>query len=173
MRRVVVFVLFVCVPVIGAILFSLQGREALLQHLTSDSGVTRALAQLSIRAHGLDIVKPLPATALEFVLNACTPEVQPATPLSRCLEAAEWLLEHGADPNVARPDLGLSVLHIAALFHDPRVVELLVAHGARATSLASNGTFRGLDAYQLARRRCGRAGVSDAECRAVEKALQR
>jgi len=173
LRRVVFVLLVVCLPLAGAILFSLQGREAMLQHLTSESGLTRKLAQLSIRMHGLDIVKPLPATALEFVLNACAKESDQQVAIERCLDGAEWLLEHGADPNVARPELGLSLLHIAVLFHDPRVVALLVEHGARATTLAAVGAYRGLDAYQLARKRCERVGVTEQECHAVEKALQR
>src|SRR5262249_1215972 len=50
-----------------------------------------------------------------------------------------WLLEHGADPNLAWAEIGDAPLHIAAQRCDVAVVELLVSHGADIHRRRSDG----------------------------------
>ncbi|HEY8507951.1 MAG TPA: ankyrin repeat domain-containing protein [Steroidobacteraceae bacterium] len=50
--------------------------------------------------------------------------------LSAREQGVRWLLEHGADPNLAWGDLGDAPLHIAAQRWDVPTVEMLVQHGA-------------------------------------------
>jgi ankyrin repeat protein len=49
---------------------------------------------------------------------------------ARTPDGARWLLEHGADPNLAWGDLQDAPIHIAAERWDVAMVEMLVAHGA-------------------------------------------
>jgi ankyrin repeat protein len=49
---------------------------------------------------------------------------------SRTPDGARWLLEHGADPNLAWGELEDAPLHVAAERWDIPMVELLVKHGA-------------------------------------------
>lgn len=46
------------------------------------------------------------------------------------IAGVRWLLEHGADPNLAWADAGDAPLHIAAQRWDVAMVKLLVSHGA-------------------------------------------
>lgn len=52
---------------------------------------------------------------------------------------ARWLLEHGADPNLAWEEAGDAPLHIAAQRWDVAMVELLVGHGAEIERRRADG----------------------------------
>jgi hypothetical protein len=51
-----------------------------------------------------------------------------------------WLLEHGADPNLAWGDAGEAPLHVAARRWDLAMVELLVGHGADVMQRRADGS---------------------------------
>ncbi len=53
--------------------------------------------------------------------------------------APRWLLQHGADPNLAWGDAGEAPLHVAARRWDITFVELLVTHGADVTKRRADG----------------------------------
>jgi ankyrin repeat protein len=53
-------------------------------------------------------------------------------------ELAEFLLEHGADPNAA--GAGFSALHAAIMRRDEKIVGMLLAHGADANAPVQNWT---------------------------------
>jgi uncharacterized protein len=53
-------------------------------------------------------------------------------------ELAEFLLEHGADPNAAKA--GFSALHAAIMRRDEKIVSALLAHGADANAPVGNWT---------------------------------
>ncbi len=55
------------------------------------------------------------------------------------LPGAKWLLEHGADPNLAWAQSGDSPLHIAAQRLDVKTVDLLVSHGADVSKRRPDG----------------------------------
>jgi ankyrin repeat protein len=61
-------------------------------------------------------------------------------------EGIRWLLEHGADPNLAWGDEGETPLHVAARKWDVAMAELLVAHGANVHARRKDG----LTAHTLA-----------------------
>lgn len=52
---------------------------------------------------------------------------------------ARWLLEHGADPNLAWGEAGEAPLHVAARRWDVALVELLVRHGADVNRRRADG----------------------------------
>jgi ankyrin repeat protein len=54
-------------------------------------------------------------------------------------EGVRWLLEHGADPNLAWAEHGDAPLHIAAQRWNVAMVELLVSHGAHIHQRRSDG----------------------------------
>ncbi|HEY1239020.1 MAG TPA: ankyrin repeat domain-containing protein [Bryobacteraceae bacterium] len=54
-------------------------------------------------------------------------------------EGVRWLLEHGADPNLAWAEHGDAPLHIAAERSDVEMVDLLVSHGADIHQRRSDG----------------------------------
>jgi hypothetical protein len=51
----------------------------------------------------------------------------------------QWLLEHGADPNLAWGDDGEAPIHVAARRWDVAMTELLVRHGADVTKRRADG----------------------------------
>jgi ankyrin repeat protein len=55
------------------------------------------------------------------------------------ISGAKWLLEHGADPNLAWAESGESPLHVAAQRLDVKTVELLVSHGADVNKRRPDG----------------------------------
>jgi hypothetical protein len=58
---------------------------------------------------------------------------------SKWADGVRWLLEHGADPNLAWAEHGDAPLHIAAQRLDVAMVELLVLHGADIHQRRSDG----------------------------------
>jgi ankyrin repeat protein len=73
-----------------------------------------------LRRHGVNVNGiPGGVPPLRYVLGYATDPTGP-----------RWLLEHGADPNLAWGDLADAPLHIAAERWDVAMVELLVHHGA-------------------------------------------
>ncbi len=50
--------------------------------------------------------------------------------ISSKLAVAEYLLQHGSDPNAASPD-GITPLHGAVMFDQPKMVHWLLEHGAK------------------------------------------
>jgi ankyrin repeat protein len=61
------------------------------------------------------------------------------TTTSRGANGVRWLLEHGADPNLAWAEHGDAALHIASQRYDVAMVELLVSHGADIHQRRSDG----------------------------------
>src|SRR5262249_9372351 len=53
-------------------------------------------------------------------------------------ELAQWLLDHGADPNAA--DAGFTTLHTAVLTGDLSLVKALLAHGAKPNARITKAT---------------------------------
>jgi ankyrin repeat protein len=91
-------------------------------HITAGSGNLRALELLQrfgVNVNGI----PGGVPPLRYILGwaANTPERS---------AGVRWLLEHGADPNLAWDEAGDAPLHIAAERWDVPMVELLVLHGA-------------------------------------------
>lgn len=67
-----------------------------------------------------------------------------ATPLHYCAiyglnECAILLLERGADPNIATHDCRLTPCHIAVVEENEALIRCLLAHGANADSMTSQG----------------------------------
>src|SRR5579884_3515312 len=58
---------------------------------------------------------------------------------SEDISGAKWLLEHGADPNLAWTQSGESPLHVAARRLDVTTVELLVSYGADVNKRRPDG----------------------------------
>ena len=96
--------------------------DGVSMHITAGSGNLRALELLhrfGVKVNGIRGGVP----PLRYILGwaANTPE--------RCA-GVRWLLEHGADPNLAWDEFGDAPLHIAAERWDVPMVELLVNGGA-------------------------------------------
>jgi ankyrin repeat protein len=73
------------------------------------------------------------------------------------IEGAQWLLEHGADPDFRTPDrLNETPLHRAAVNGNIAMTELLVRHGADVNAVRADGR----SSYGLAAR-CGNPEVSE------------
>ena len=89
-------------------------------HIAAGSGNVAALDLLhrfGLNANGIpDGVPPL-----AYILGWMRPSD---------ISGAKWLLEHGADPNLAWAQSGESPLHVASQRLDVKTVELLVSHGA-------------------------------------------
>jgi ankyrin repeat protein len=58
---------------------------------------------------------------------------------ARSPEGPNWLLEHGADPNLAWGDAGEAPLHVAARRWSPEMTEKLVGHGADVMRRRADG----------------------------------
>jgi ankyrin repeat protein len=58
---------------------------------------------------------------------------------ARAAEGPTWLLDHGADPNLAWGEAGEAPLHVAARRWDVAMVERLVAHGADVSRRRADG----------------------------------
>jgi hypothetical protein len=96
--------------------------DGVSMHITAGSGNLHALELL----HHFDVnVNGIPGGVppLRYILGwaANTPERS---------AGVRWLLEHGADPNLAWDEFGDAPLHIAAERWDVPMVELLVHYGA-------------------------------------------
>src|SRR5215475_7166756 len=89
-------------------------------HIAAGSGNVAALELLyrfGVEANGI----PGGVPPLAYILGWMRPDD---------ISGAKWLLEHGADPNLAWAQSGESPLHVAAQRLDVKTVELLVSHGA-------------------------------------------
>src|SRR5215472_3609561 len=96
--------------------------DGVSMHITAGSGNLRALELLQrfgVNVNGI----PGGVPPLRYILGwaANTPERS---------AGVRWLLEHGADPNLAWDEFGDTPLHIAAERWDVPMVELLVHYGA-------------------------------------------
>jgi len=63
------------------------------------------------------------------------------------LKVAQYLMQHGADPNAASPD-GITPLHAAVMFSQPEMVHWLLEHGA-----SPNPTYDGKTPLAMAEER--------------------
>src|SRR6187397_61304 len=101
--------------------------DGVTSHITSGGGNLEALELL--HRYGLNVngipggVPPL----VYMMLWADTPA------------GARWLLDHGADPNLAWGDAAEAPLHVAARRWDVPMVEALVAHGADVSRRRADG----------------------------------
>jgi ankyrin repeat protein len=89
-------------------------------HIAAGSGNVAALELLyrfGVNVNGI----PGGVPPLAYILGWMRPDD---------ISGAKWLLEHGADPNLAWAQSGESPLHVAAQRLDVKTVELLVSHGA-------------------------------------------
>jgi hypothetical protein len=105
--------------------------DGVSMHITAGSGNLRALELLhrfGVNVNGIRGGVP----PLRYILGwaANTPERS---------AGVRWLLEHGADPNLAWDEFGDAPLHIAAERWDVPMVELLVNHGADIHRLRADG----------------------------------
>ncbi len=102
--------------------------DGVSQHITAGTGDLAALELL--HRHGADpdgirgAVPPL-AYILGFAKNPAGPR---------------WLLEHGADPDLAWADSGEAPVHVAARRWDLAMVELLAHHGANVLARRTDGS---------------------------------
>lgn len=102
-------------------------------HHAAQMGHLRALELL--REFGADLDYDAAAyTPLTFVLESSAPASASAA------QGVRWLLEHGADPNLASGPSGETALHIATRRgFDPEMLRLLLAHGADPASRRADG----------------------------------
>jgi ankyrin repeat protein len=96
-------------------------------HITAGSGILPALellARFKVDPNGI----PGGVPPLRYLLSWAD------TPIG-----ARWLLEHGADPNLAWSQHGDAPIHVAAQRWDVAMMELLVQHGADLHQRRSDG----------------------------------
>jgi ankyrin repeat protein len=98
-------------------------------HIAAGSGNVSALELLhrfGVKVNGI----PGGVPPLRYILGWASPQGVPGI---------RWLLDHGADPNLAWAQSGDAPLHIAAERWDVAMVELLVSHGADIHQRRSDG----------------------------------
>jgi ankyrin repeat protein len=98
-------------------------------HIAAGSGNVAALELLyrfGVNVNGI----PGGVPPLAYILGWMRPDD---------ISGAKWLLEHGADPNLAWAQSGESPLHVAAQRLDVKTVELLVSHGADVNKRRPDG----------------------------------
>lgn len=108
---------------------SANPNDGVSMHIAAGGGNVRALDLLhrfGANVNGISGGVP----PLRYILGWASPEG---------LAGVRWLLEHGADPNLAWVQSGDAPLHIAAQRWDVAMIELLVSHGADIHQRRSDG----------------------------------
>ena len=108
--------------------------DGVTSHITAGGGDVEALDLL--HRYGLNV---------DGIAGGVPPLVHSMT-WSDTPAGARWLLEHGADPNLAWADSGESPLHVAARRWNVSMIELLAQHGADLSRPRRDG----MTAYRLA-----------------------
>ena len=106
-----------------------NATDGVSMHIAAGSGNLPAL-ELLHRFGGNFNGIPGGVPPLRYILGWAHPEG---------IAGIRWLLEHGADPNVAWAEPGDAPLHVAAQRWDVAMVELLVSHGADIHQRSSDG----------------------------------
>lgn len=99
-------------------------------HIAAGAGNLPALELLlrfGVNVNGI----PGGVPPLRYILSWATP--------TRPAEGVRWLLEHGADPNLAWAEHGDAPLHVGAQRLNVAMVQLLVSHGADIHQRRSDG----------------------------------
>lgn len=108
-----------------------KATDGVTTHITAGGGNLDAL-ELLLR-YGLDVNGiPGGVPPLRYILGWA------AGPTSRA-HGVKWLVEHGADTNLAWGEFGDAPLHIAAQRWDVDMAELLVSHGADVNKRRTDG----------------------------------
>src|SRR5215469_18235513 len=103
--------------------------DGVSMHIAAGSGNIRALELLDRFGANVNGI-PGGVPPLRYILGWATP---------KDIAGLRWLLEHGADPNLAWAQSGDAPLHIAAQRWDVAMVELLVSYGADIHQRHSDG----------------------------------
>lgn len=103
--------------------------DGVSMHIAAGGGNVRALELLHRFGANVNGI-PGGVPPLRYILGWAGPEG---------VAGIRWLLEHGADPNLAWAQSGDAPLHIAAQRWDVPMVELLVGHGADIHQRRSDG----------------------------------
>ncbi|MEP7354008.1 MAG: ankyrin repeat domain-containing protein [Acidobacteriota bacterium] len=99
-------------------------------HIAAAAGNLQALELL--RRFGVNVNGiPGGVPPLRYILSWASP--------SRPADGVRWLLEHGADPNLAWAEPGDAPLHVAAQRMNVAMVQLLVSHGGDIHQRRSDG----------------------------------
>lgn len=103
--------------------------DGVSMHIAAGSGNLPALELLHRYGANVNGI-PGGVPPLRYILGWAKPEN---------IAGVRWLLEHGADPNLAWAESGDAPLHVAAERWDVPMVELLVSHGADVHQRRSDG----------------------------------
>ena len=103
--------------------------DGVSMHIAAGGGNIRALELLHRFGANVNGI-PGGVPPLRYILGWAGPEG---------VSGVRWLLEHGADPNLAWAQSGDAPLHIAAQRWDVPMIELLVGHGADIHQRRSDG----------------------------------